>query len=324
MTSVQQKQLREEGYVVVENLIDAATLQTLSQEIHAVVDAKARQMYDEGLLPESFSDAGFARQLARVAEYDMALAQELIARVHGTKGEGGHMGPGIFELIRHPALLNCIEKLVGPEIIGSSVYRIRPKAPGAVRGAVPWHQDSGYLIGHCDKELILTCWIPLVDSTIENGCLYVLPGAHKLGMCEHHTGGSGGYLVIEESDLPGGLEPVPIEMKAGGVLFMTNLTPHASFMNNSDHVRWSIDLRYQSASVPNNVGKMPGDIDPDGPEIEIACYPPEADFVLRSKAHPEKVVQTWQELKQLRDDYWAHRRDFRGIAGRWSPVTAKS
>ena len=46
-------------------------------------------------------------------------------------------------------------------------------------------------------------------------------------------------------------------MRAGSVLFMTNLTPHASFENNTDIVRWSVDLRYQDAEIPNNMTKTP-------------------------------------------------------------------
>ena len=34
----------------------------------------------------------------------------------------------------------CVASLVGPDIIGSSVYRIRPKLPGFAGGEVPFHQ----------------------------------------------------------------------------------------------------------------------------------------------------------------------------------------
>lgn len=323
LTQAQQHQLHDLGYVVAPDLIDHATIDAVRSEIDGVVDQYARQMHDEGMLPESYSDAGFDRQLAKIAQHDIAAARELIARVHGERGEGGHMGPAIFDLIRHPKLLDAMESLVGPEIIGSSVYRIRPKAPGLTKGAVPWHQDSGYLMGHCDREMIITCWIPLVDADIENGCLYVIPEAHKHGILQHHTGGSAGYLVINDEDLPPNAKPIPVPVPKGGVLIMTNLTPHASFMNNSDHVRWSIDLRYQNASVPHNVDVHPGDIDPDGPEIEIACHPPEADFILRSPREPDREVRTWQRLEEIRNDYFADAKDLRVRVNRWKRVDVK-
>ena len=318
----QRQHLLEQGYVLVEDLIDPGTIDAVRDELHAVVDGIARELVAEGALPEAYSEAGFDRQLARIADYDMKLARETIARVHGSKGEGGHMGPAIFDLLSHPALLDAVGSVVGPEIVGASAYRIRPKAPGLDRGAVPWHQDSGYFLAHCDKELILTCWIPLVDADLENGCLYVLPGVHRDGILEHRVGGAAGYLEVRAEDLPAGIAPVPVPAPRGSVLIMTNLTPHASFMNTSDHVRWSVDLRYQSGAVPNNLDKLPGDIDPDAPEIEIACYPPEADFVLRSETAPDRVVRSWPQLKALRDVYFERRGDLRGFGSRWRPMQA--
>ena len=51
--------------------------------------------------------------------------------------------------------------------------------------------------------------------------------------------------------------PVP----KGGVLLLTNRTPHASFENKTDIVRWSMDLRYQSAALPTNaqITRLPGE-----------------------------------------------------------------
>ncbi len=299
--------LRDQGYLMVPNLIDTATIDGVRQELNEVVDATAHAMKSEGQLVDTHSDAGFDRQLARIAHDSMDTASKLIARIEGDAGSGGHMGPGVFELLRHPCLLDAIESLVGPEIIGSSVYRIRPKVPGLIRGAVPWHQDSGYLMGHCDRELIITCWIPLVDATIENGCLYVIPQVHKNGIMKHHTGGSANYLVIKDEDIPGDTTPIAVPVPKGGVLFMTNLTPHASFTNASDHVRWSVDLRYQNANTPHNADLLPSESKSDSADVEIACYPPEADFVLRSPSQPNKEIRDWQTLKQLRDRHFINR-----------------
>ena len=62
-------------------------------------------------------------------------------------------------------------------------------------------------------------------------------------------------------------------------------------------------MRYQSAHVPNNVDERPEDFDPDRALTEIACYPPEADFVLQSREHPESVVTEWQEFSNIRQRY---------------------
>ncbi len=320
LTTQQIDFFNEHGYVMAENIIDLETIEALRQEFDEVVRDRIAAMKAEGLVTESYDDQDFDHQLASMARDDLAKAGEVIRRVQ-QGGEGGHIGPAIFNLMRHPVLLDSIAGIVGPEIVGSSVYRIRPKAPGLDRGAVPWHQDSGYLLPHCDRATVITCWIPLVDATEENGCLYVIPDLFKKGILPHYTGGWANYLEILERDFPAGAEPLCVPVPKGGVLFLHNLTPHASKLNTSDHMRWSVDLRYQGPEVPNNVDKMPEEIDYSGPEIEIACYPPEADFVLRSEAHPERVVSDWRILKQRRLDYMQRYAGHRhSLGGRWKPM----
>lgn len=100
------------------------------------------------------------------------------------------------------------------------------------------------------------------------------------------------YLFIRNKDLPRpGREGVVAEVKRGDVIFLTNLTPHCSTPNRSGGVRWGVDFRYQSADVPNNVDLWPLENREDRlKNIEIACFPPEADFVVQSRITPEKVV----------------------------------
>jgi len=92
-------------------------------------------------------------------------------------------------------------------------------------------------------------------------------------------------------------------MTAGSVLFMTNLTPHASFENHTDQVRWSLDLRYQSMSAPNNLDEAPTDVTPERDPVTMACYPPEADFVIRDTHHPEREIRSAETFNQLRERF---------------------
>ena len=89
----------------------------------------------------------------------------------------------------------------------------------------------------------------------------MLPRAHRQGVLTHHTQGPGGYLWITEEDRPTRIEPITVPVPARGALLMTNLTPHMSTQHSVDIVRWAIDVRYQSATVPNNVGELPADFD---------------------------------------------------------------
>ncbi len=108
--------------------------------------------------------------------------------------------------------------------------------------------------------------------------------------------------MIRDRNLPP-VESVCVPVRRGGALFMTNLTPHASFENKSNIVRWSMDLRYQSAMVPTNapITHLPGEIIPNSAEgIPTACYPPEADFLVRSRLRPNEVTTEAAEFHRLR------------------------
>jgi hypothetical protein len=89
---------------------------------------------------------------------------------------------------------------------------------------------------------------------------------------------------------------------------MTNRTPHVSYENKTDAVRWSMDLRYQSASLPTNADITRLENETVGDEalgIPIACYPPEADFLVRSRHRPHEVMTDPAAFHALRQNHSA-------------------
>jgi ectoine hydroxylase-related dioxygenase (phytanoyl-CoA dioxygenase family) len=326
---------RDEGYLIVPDVFDPAELEPLRREMEDAVDARARKLHAEGRLPRLHARYGFDRRVAAIHRDSPECGEILMRTLEGMRG-GGFYGREMFKLIKHPKLLAKLESLTGgPEIVASSVFRVRPKLPKIGRGVVPWHQDSGYFAAHCDEHLIITCWIPLVDATVENGCMRILPRAHRSGIVPHHTGGNAGFLVIKDEDLPDDPgKAVVAECPRGGVVFMTNLTPHCSTPNTSDHIRWSVDLRFQSAEAPNNAGLWPGleddfeDEDSDTVQnVRIACYPPEADFIVRSARNPDRVAN-FADFQRRRKHYdvtsprISEAATRAGLRRKWTPLVA--
>ena len=303
LTETQLRQYGERGFIMVPDVFEPGDLQPLRDELTDVIHTAAIELKAAGKINSLHEDEPFERRLTRI----MAESDEVMKALAG-KGGGGHSGKALFELITHEKLLAKVESLVGPEIVGSSVYRIRAKVPGYDRGVVPWHQDSGYFNPFCDDKLIVTCWIP-VNRTPENGCLQVLPYSPTEGVVEHHRGGPNGYLAIKDENLPSG-NAVTVPVPAGGVLLMTNCTPHMSTAHQVDIVRWAIDVRYQSAQLPNNVNEPPERFDATLPLSEMACYPPEADFVIKSPENPDAEISSWERFHEIRDSYQNHRPTF--------------
>lgn len=300
----------QQGYLILPDVFDPADLEPLRQELHREINRKARELQAAGQLTELHADLAFDHQLTAIQRDSKECGEAIIKHLEGLRGGGFH-APEMFEVIAHPKLLAKVGALLGTEeIVASSVYRIRPKLPNLGRGIVPWHQDSGYFAEHCDTQLIITCWVPLVDTTVANGCMQILPRTHQGKVAKHYTGGNAGFLVIKDEDLPDDpRHAITAVCPRGGVVFMTNRTPHCSTPNTSDHIRWSVDLRFQSAATPSNVGLEPAVIAEDGTadpafyeKVNVACYPPEADFLVSSRKTPEQVTD-YAEYARRREIY---------------------
>lgn len=324
LTPQQVQFFHEEGYLIAPTVFTPAELEPLRRALHQAVNRKARELKADGKLKNLHARLGFDRQLAAIYRDSPDSGNAISRYLEGLRGGGFH-APEMYGVIAHQKLLAAVGALLGTtEIVASSVYRVRPKLPNLGRGNVPWHQDSGYFAAHCDKQLIITCWIPLVDATVENGCMQILPRTHLGKVVTHHTGGNAGFLVIKDENLPGDpRNAVAAPCPRGGVVFMTNRAPHCSTPNYSDHIRWSIDLRFQSIDSPSNVGVWPKTHDAEGNADEefykkgvVACYPPEADFLVGSKN--KKKVSSYAEYALRRETYDRTKPNFPAVR-HWPP-----
>ena len=86
----------------------------------------------------------------------------------------------------------------------------------------------------------LTCWIALEDATIENGCIHYINGSNQWDLLPV-TGLAGGMDsirdVLTEDQATAFDSPVPVELRAGQVVFHHPLTVHGSFENRTSQSR---------------------------------------------------------------------------------------
>ncbi len=299
LTADQLSFFEREGYLPVKEIFLPEDLEPLRNELAAFIDERIVELVREGKLKaeDTFPDLDVNTRLARVAEANPEAADAILGALGGKHSI--YEGEQLFRVIVHPKLLAVVKELIGPEIVVSAVTHIRPKLPERESANVPWHQDSAYFLPHCDTELVVTCWLPLVDATVENGCLALAPGLHKNPVLPHYRG-TLGYLAIREEELPT-VVSVPVAM--GGALFFTSRTPHCSTPNHSGIVRWSFDIRYQPVETPNNTDLRPEDYSENLPAANKACWPPEADVLISSERTPDKVVRTFREFAARKEAY---------------------
>lgn len=89
--------------------------------------------------------------------------------------------PWMVDLACHPAILDVVESLLGPDILllRSSMFAKDAHDPRFVS----WHQDSLYY-GQENGEA-LTVWVAFTKSDVESGCLRVIAGSHRAGNLPH-------------------------------------------------------------------------------------------------------------------------------------------
>ena len=109
---------QEEGYLVLEGILDEADLQPVIDEINQEINLRARKLMDSGNLSKLYEDKPFETRLAAISQETAKLAVSIW---------GGILhGPSIFYLITNPKLLDVAASFCGEEIIASSVYRLMP------------------------------------------------------------------------------------------------------------------------------------------------------------------------------------------------------
>ena len=268
LTADQAERYEEEGYLVLPDLLDDEDLAPARAAMMQKVDQMAADLLAGGLITDPLIDEPFRTRLARL--FDGLGEEEFLAYGRSWRDRL----PGYFVLMSNPKILDAVESLIGPEIYSNPVYNVRPKVPRVAAGAVPWHQDKSYW-PDANSNPVITVWISLVDATLDNGCLHMIPRTQReqlLNFGEETYSGTG-YLQVEDrhfdQSLRSRVRALPVKTGTA-VLFNARLI-HSSTPNNSAHVRWSVDLRYQ-----------PTDQDP------MPQYG--AGFLARSRVHPERVA----------------------------------
>jgi phytanoyl-CoA hydroxylase len=268
---------RVEGYVVIDSLLSQADLLPARTALEAKVEMIAQEMFAAGKISHLFENEAFEYRLAKM--FEGHSDEDFLA--YGRSWRDRH--PGYFEFMSNPKIIDTVESLIGSELFANPVYNARPKVPKVAAGAVPWHQDRSYWPG-ANANPVITVWIPLVDADEINGCLKIWPRTHNTELIEHHADqySGTGYREIDTDDAAlrefKKIKEVTIPLKAGGAILFNDRCVHMSTPNNSDHVRWSVDLRYQPT------GQDP--MESHG-----------AGFLCRSAEHPERVatMEDWIE-----------------------------
>jgi non-heme Fe2+,alpha-ketoglutarate-dependent halogenase len=182
----------------------------------------------------------------------------------GLNARDKHLEDGqLLDLYAHPAIVERIAQLLGPDLL---LWRTQffPKYPGM--GGTGWHQATSYLNEtmrvatltpkKLDELFQLTVWIAVTDSTLDNGCLRMIPGTHRelLPMSveeydpvKHAANKSDrfGTKILRPSDAIDENKAENLVMKAGQFIIFSERTMHGALPNiTTDDARLGMSGRY--------------------------------------------------------------------------------
>lgn len=127
------------------------------------------------------------------------------------------------------------DAMVHPRIVGRIIFPQRPEF------TTPPHQDFFQVRG---TPNFVTFWIPLHDCSVPHGSLRVARGSHTSGLLPvvPSTGASGAAVDVR----PGELDWFSGDFERGDLVVFNGMTVHMGGPNETDLLRFSVDMRWQS------------------------------------------------------------------------------
>jgi len=148
----------------------------------------------------------------------------------------------LSDLIRSPTILDTVEEIIGPDImVWSTDWWIKEANSPQF---VSWHQDSQYW--GLDTDKLITVWVALSPSTIQSGCMRVLPGSH-LGPDLVHEETYHDDNMLTRGQSIGDIDEdkvVNLLVDIGQAVLFAFRIAHASYPNQTDDRRIGLAIRY--------------------------------------------------------------------------------
>lgn len=235
---------QKNGYLVVEGAVSDEKVNALLNEALQICRGHRGAIKDAVFAPSDASDA--------------EVLQRFLCIHYPHK-----MSALMRDMVQHPVVVDVLTQVIGPNVkcMQSMLFIKASGKPGQA-----WHQDEDFIPTR-DRSLT-GAWLALDDATIDNGCLWVIPGSHKPGVlwpmevqnnpdfdC---TVASYGFPYTDE-------DAVPVELKAGSIVFFNGYLLHRSLPNRSSCYRRALVNHYMSAS-----SLLPWHYPEDGSRLALA------------------------------------------------------
>lgn len=233
ISTKQVEQFHQDGFLVVENLIDPALVEGLVDRFDPLFSGE----FETGVYPDEWhwnpylGKPGAAGQMTGIWKCDRTLAAVITSAKVG-------------------AIAAELEGWSGARLLSDGIWQ---KPHGAKETTL--HQDSMYINYHTPTQLVV-CWVALSNAVVGAGTIEYARGSHRWELSEavpefHNQNKSYRSEMERAAQLAGVEQPevVQLNVPPGGGVFHHGHIWHGSGKNTMDVVRRSMVLAYVPADA---------------------------------------------------------------------------
>jgi len=262
LTAAQLERYQREGFLVLEDFVAAVRCDALRERAEELVHefdprgaitifstAAQNHLRDDYFLESGDKIRFFFEEDAFLSDGSLKQSKE---RSINKIGHALHeIDPVFHEFSRSARITQLVADLgIEKPLLLQSMYIFKQPKIG---GEVTCHQDSTFL--YTEPQDIVGLWFALEDATIENACLWAIPGGHSLGLKSRWVRSAGGmnFEVFDSTPWPEE-QLVPLEVKKGSLIILNGLLPHKSLANRSSKSRhaYSLHIINGNSSYPED------------------------------------------------------------------------
>ena len=184
-----------------------------------------------------------AQAQTNLARYQALCAQEGGVLTKRSNNKPHLLVPWLAELVRHPAILDAVEDVIGPNLLcwASGFFH----KPANSSDFVSWHQDSTYW--GLSKPEVVTAWVAFTASLPVSGCMRVIAGTQTQDQLAHRDTFSSSNMLSRGQEVAVNVDPskaIDIVLQPGEFSLHHIRIVHGSEPNCADWPRIGFAIRY--------------------------------------------------------------------------------
>jgi phytanoyl-CoA hydroxylase len=258
MTSTEAAQYERDGFLVLPNFVSAGACDALraraEEMVHdfdpagliSIFSTREQTRTSDDYFLESGDKIRFFFE-ENAFNHDGSLKQGKEQSINKIGHALHDLDPAFDSFSRTPQIKQLVFDLgfTNPMLLQSMYIFKQPR----IGGEVTCHQDATFL--YTEPLRMVGLWFALEDATVDNGCLWAIPGGHKLGLkSRFRRADEGGtrFEVLDDSPWPED-KLQPLEVKKGSLIVLNALLPHLSRENRSAKSRHAYTLHVIDAAA---------------------------------------------------------------------------